>query len=325
MSDSKTFPRDVFLYLLSIITLVTVAVAFGILLYQYVDLQYPDSLTDNYYWSKTSTLSSVRNSMAVLIVVFPVFIWVSWFLRKDMAKHPEKRDLKIRRWLLYLTLFAAGLVIIGDLVALLLNFLNGELSIRFALKVITVLFIASSVLAHYFSELRDKPFSWIDIFDKALIVLVGVGVIAGFWIAGSPSQQRAARFDKQRVSDLSTIQYRVIDYWQRKQSLPQTTSDLTNNIISGFVVPKDPESRTAYDYKVTGSLSFELCATFATSNSDGPLGKYRAVPAAAPAAAPYYGNESFWAHNQGQTCFERTIDPDLYPPLNEVTKPRLLQ
>ena len=117
MSDSKTFPRDVFLYLLSIITLVTVAVAFGILLYQYVDLQYPDLLTDGYYWSKTSTLSSVRNSMAVLIVVFPVFIWVSWFLRKDIAKHSEKRDLKIRRWLLYLTLFVAALVIIGDEVA----------------------------------------------------------------------------------------------------------------------------------------------------------------------------------------------------------------
>lgn len=317
MSDSKTFPRDVFLYLLSIITLVTVAVAFGILLYQYVDLHYPDLLTDGYYWSKAGTLSSVRNSMAVLIVVFPVFIWVSWFLRRDMAKHSEKRDLKIRRWLLYLTLFAAGLVIIGDLVALLLNFLNGELTIRFALKVITVLFIASSVLTHYFSELKDKPFSWMGIFDKTLIVLVGASVIAGFWIAGSPSQQRAVRFDEQRVSDLSTIQYQIIDYWQRKQSLPQSASDLTNN-ISGFVVPKDPESRTDYGYKVNGSLSFELCATFTTSNSGESLGKDRAVP-----APTYYGEEaSNWAHGQGLVCFERTIDPDLYPPLDGAIKLR---
>src|SRR3989338_450111 len=321
MSDSKTFPRDVFLYLLSIITLVTVAVAFGILLYQYVDLQYPDLLTDGYYWSKTSTLSSVRNSMAVLIVVFPVFIWVSWFLRKDIAKHSEKRDLKIRRWLLYLTLFVAALVIIGDLVALLLNFLNGELSIHFVLKVIAVLFIASSVLAHYFSELRDKPFSWIGIFDKLFIVLVGVSVVAGFWIAGSPAQQRAIRFDEQRVSDLSTIQYQIIDYWQRKKSLPQSTSDLTDS-IGGFVIPKDPESRTDYGYTVKGSLSFELCAIFATSNSDGSLGKNRAVPMPA-----YYGGteSSNCAHGQCMTCFERTIDPDLYPPLDGSIKPKLLQ
>lgn len=315
MSDSKTFPRDVFLYLLSIIALVTVAVAFGILLYQYIDLKYPDLLTDGSYWSKTSTLSSVRNSMAVLIVVFPVFIWVSWFLRKDMAKHSEKRDLKIRRWLLYLTLFAAGLVIIGDLVALLLNFLNGELTIRFALKVVTVLFIASSVLAHYSSELRDKPFSWMGIFDKVLIVLVGASIVAGFWIAGSPAQQRAIRFDEQRVSDLSTIQYQIIDYWQRKKSLPQSTSDLTNN-ISGFVAPKDPESGTDYGYNVKGALSFELCATFATSNSEESFGKNRAVP------APIYydSTPSNWAHDQGMTCFERTIDPDLYPPLDKAIK-----
>ncbi len=320
MSDSKTFPRDVFLYLLSIITLVTVAVAFGILLYQYVDLHYPDLLTDSYSWSKTSTLSSVRNSMAVLIVVFPVFIWVSWFLRKDIAQHSEKRDLKIRRWLLYLTLFAASLVIIGDLVALLLNFLNGELSVRFALKVIAVLFIASSVLAHYFSELRDKPFSWMSIFDKVLIILIGASVVAGFWIAGSPAQQRAVRFDEQRVSDLSTIQYQVIDYWQRKKSLPQSSSDLTNN-INGFVVPKDPESRVDYSYKVTGPLSFELCATFGTSNSEESLGRDKAVP-----MPVYYDTvPSNWAHGQGITCFERTIDPDLYPPMDGVGKPKLLQ
>lgn len=313
MSDSKTFPRDVFLYLLSIITLVTVAVAFGILLYQYVDLQYPDLLTEGYSWSKSNILSSVRNSMAVLIVVFPVFVWVSWFLRRDMARHSEKRDLKIRRWLLYLTLFAASLVIIGDLIALLLSFLNGELSIRFMLKVVAVLFIASSVLAHYFSELRDKPFSWMGVFDKVLIVLVGASVIAGFWIAGSPAQQRAIRFDEQRISDLSTIQYQIVDYWQRKRSLPQSTAEL-NNSISGFVVPKDPELRVDYGYKVTGSLSFELCATFVTSNSDKLIGKDRAVPA-------YYGMESSnWAHGQGKVCFERTIDPDLYPPLSGAVK-----
>ncbi len=307
MSDSKTFPRDVFLYLLSIITLITVAVAFGVLLYQYVDLQYPDLLIEGYYWSKTNTLNLVRNSMAVLMVVFPVFVWVSWFLRKDIAKHSEKRELKIRRWLLYLTLFVASLVIIGDLVALLMNFLNGELTARFVLKVLVVLFIASTILAHYFSELKDKPFSWMGIFDKVIIGLVVVGIAAGFWFAGSPAKQRAIRFDERRVSDLSTIQYQVIDYWQRKTSLPQGTAELTNN-ISGFVVPKDPESGIDYGYRVTGPFTFELCATFVTSNSEEFMGKGRSV------AVHYGGEPSNWAYGEGMTCFERTIDPDLYPP-----------
>ncbi len=319
MDHSKTYPRDVFLYLLSIITLVTIAVSLGILLYQYIDFQNPDILSGGYY-AKTSILDSIRYSMAVLIVVFPVFIWVSWFLRKDILKNPEKKELRIRRWLLYLTLFAASLVIIGDLVALLINFLNGELTMRFIFKVLTVFFIAGTTFVHYFSELRDKHFRWIGIFDKIIIVLVAGSVVSGFWIAGSPSQQRAVRVDEQRVSDLTTIQYQVIDYWQRKRVLPQDLSGLNNN-ISGFIVPKDPETKVDYNYRSTGVMSFELCAVFTTTNSDTSSGvnRPRAVPIGETMGVP----ESTWSHGPGMTCFARTIDPDYYPPLKDgiPTKP----
>jgi len=315
-TQSKTFPRDVFLYLLSIIALVTVAVSFGVLLYKYIEIQFPDLLTEGYYWSKTSALDSIRNSMAILIVVFPVFIWVSWFLAKDMHKFPEKRDLRIRRWLLYLTLFAASLVIIGDLIALLMSFLNGELTTRFILKVLTVLLIAGSILAHYFSELRDKAFGWMGVLDKVLIVLVAAGVLGGFWIAGSPAQQRAVRFDERRITDLSTIQYQVIDYWQRKQALPSNLMDLKND-ISGFVAPKDPETGADYAYRVTGPQSFEICGVFATANNDGrsPNQDY---------SMARYPGETFdnWMHEAGEACFDRKIDPDYYPPIKDGLVPR---
>jgi hypothetical protein len=256
--------------------------------------------------------------MATLMVVFPVFVWLSWFLRRDMSRHPEKRELRIRRWLLYLTLFIASLVIIGDLVALIMNFLNGELTTRFILKVLVILFIAGSAFAHYFSELRDKAFSWMGVFDKALVVLVVVGVVAGFWIAGTPAQQRAIRFDDRRVQDLSTIQYQVIDYWQRKQVLPLNIGQLTNE-ISGFVAPKDPETGADYDYRVTGPMSFELCAVFATSNTEELVGKDISMPV-------YPGGEpTNWAHAEGKVCFERKIDKDFYPPIKDgTTAPRPL-
>lgn len=308
-NTSKTFPRDVFLYLLAIISMVTVAVSFGILVYQYIDIQNPDVLTESYYWSKSAAFNSIRNSMAVLIVVFPVFVWASWFLRKDVSKNPEKREMKIRRWLLYLTLFAASLVIIGDLVALLMNFLNGELTTRFALKVLTVFSIAGSVFIHYFSELRDKPFLWMTLFDKLIIIVVAVGVVAGFWIAGSPAHQREVRLDEQRITDLSIIQYQVIDYWQRKQELPVNLLGLTND-ISGFVPPKDPETRQDYGYRITTPpYSFEVCAMFTTSNSEEFNGKITSE------SVHYGGEPTNWAHGKGMTCFERTIDPDYYPPI----------
>jgi hypothetical protein len=307
--DHKTLPRDVFLYLLQIITLAAISVAFGVLIYQYINIKFPDVLTEGYYLSRSSIYSAIRTSMATLIVVFPVFAWVSWFLKKDINKNPEKKDLKIRRWLLYLTLFIAALIIIGDLIALLMNFLNGELTLRFMLKVVTVLFIAGSIFVHYFSELREKSFSWMANFDKFVIVLVIAAIISGFWIAGSPQEQRAIRMDERRINDLSTIQYQIINYWQSKQRLPVNLSELQDD-ISGFIVPKDPETGTDYGYRVTTPpYSFELCADFTAANDDLYGRKDPSV------AMHIGGGESNWGHGEGRTCFERTIDPDLYPPI----------
>ena len=87
-------------------------------------------------------------------MVFPVYVWVNWFLNKIYTKEPEKRNLRIRRWLIYFTLFATALVIIGDLVALVNNLLGGEFTVRFILKVITVFFVAGSIFYYYFSDLR---------------------------------------------------------------------------------------------------------------------------------------------------------------------------
>ena len=207
-------PRDVFLYLLSIITLTVSAVSFGIVVFQYINVYIPDIISDPYS-TRSSYLSTMRYALATLVIVFPVLIWVSRFLRKDINKLPEKRELKIRRWLLYLTLFAATLVIIGDLVALLRSFLEGELSQRFVLKVLAILFIAGSVFVHYLSELKEKgkEYKWIRVFDWAIIAVVLVGIVAGFFVAGSPVSQRLVRMDERRGSDLQTIPLQIINYF----------------------------------------------------------------------------------------------------------------
>src|SRR5438132_4874360 len=43
------------------------------------------------------------------------------------------------KWLIYLTLFVAALIIIGDLVSLIYNFLGGDVTIKFVLKALSVL------------------------------------------------------------------------------------------------------------------------------------------------------------------------------------------
>lgn len=149
----KTSPKDVFMHLLSIITLYSSAGAFIMLIFSYIDVWLPDPLLKDYY-ALQSINSSIRWSIAVLIVVFPVYVLVSWYLNKLYLAVPSKRNLRIRKWLIYFTLFAAALIIMGDLVSLIFNFLGGELTIKFLLKILTVFFVAGAVFFYYFWDLR---------------------------------------------------------------------------------------------------------------------------------------------------------------------------
>ena len=58
--------------------------------------------------------------------------------------------------LTYVMLFIGALTLIGDVISLIYNFLGGELTTRFVLKVITVGVIAGAVVAYYFADLRGE-------------------------------------------------------------------------------------------------------------------------------------------------------------------------
>jgi len=299
----NSYPRDAFLHLLAIVTLYYSVVSLLTLFFQTINAIFPDPLS---YFDQGGQL---RWAIASLIVIFPVFLWASWFLHKDTIFNPEKAEFKIRRWLGYLTVFLAAGLVIGDLVILVLNFLEGDLTLRFVLKVLAVLAVAASVFGYYLYDLRRTPgvlaprarlFVWV------VIIAVAVAIVGGFFVAGSPFKQREVRFDSQRVGHLQTIQWQIVNHWQQKGVLPKTLDDLTDT-ISGFKAPVDPKSQIVYDYKVTGSQSFELCAIFTRSSKDSYLRGTEPMPA-------QYGIDDNWEHGVGQQCFARTIDPDLYPP-----------
>jgi len=152
----KTSPKDIFLHLLSIVTLYTCAVAFLVLVFQYVNVVFPDPVSpDGYgYYAASGSYRAIRWSIASLVVFFPVYLLTMRHLEKSYRKSPSKRDLRIRKWLVYFTLFAAALIILGDLVTLIYRFLEGELTARFILKVLAVLFVAGSVFGYYFQDLK---------------------------------------------------------------------------------------------------------------------------------------------------------------------------
>jgi len=310
----KSSPRDVFLHLLAIVTLYIAAVSFGTLLFQYVNYFFPDPLNDPIGGAS----SAVRWALASLVIVFPVYVWISWFLGRDAAREPAKRELRIRKWLLYFTLFLAAVVMITDLVALIYTFLGGELSARFMLKVLAVLSIAAAVFVYYFWNLRHDAMASRDalmrFFMWGIVVIVAAATVGGFFLAGSPFAERMRRFDERRAGDLQTIQWQIVSYWQSKEKLPATLDDLRDP-ISGFVLPSDPETGTGYEYRAVDRLTFELCATFRTDSAKTQITYAKeAVPPAAPAEIPYRAEDN-WRHGIGRVCFERTIDPEFYPPV----------
>jgi len=151
-------------------------------------------------------------------------------------------------------------------------------------------------------------------FVYIIIAVVAVTVIAGFFVAGSPQEERLHRFDEQRISDLQFLQAEIINFWQRKARLPSDLSEIEDS-IRGVFTPLDPETAAPYEYNVIDeeALKFELCTVFSLpSLEEETLAK--PVPVRAPESA-FYGQN--WQHDLGRTCFERAIDEDLYKPLFE--------
>jgi hypothetical protein len=146
--------REAFLYLVLFATLYFAAWNLGSLLFDLINHFWPDPATPEYAIVRLG--SEIRWSTAALIIAFPVFVFMSHLITREVAKHPIKRLSPVRRWLTYLTLFIAAAVLIGDMTTLVYNLLGGELSTRFLLKVLVAALIAGSVFGYYLYDLRRE-------------------------------------------------------------------------------------------------------------------------------------------------------------------------
>lgn len=312
-STEKVSPKHVFLHLFVIIMLYAATINFLTLVFQYTNVWVPDPLADADYYSYNNYLNIIRFGLAAFIVIFPVFILTSWFLNKSYLKNPAVKDMKIRKWLIYFTLFIAALVIIGDLVRIVLVFLEGELTLRIIIKALSVLVVTGVIFGYYLWDVkRTKPFKNHRYFVWLIIIVAIIAIAAGFFIIGSPQKERLRRFDQQKIDNLNEIQNQIVDYWRRTERLPETLAALENE-ISGYKAPNDPQSKEPYEYKVKGELIFELCAVFnLTSEEAMPNILKERIMTLSP--LPQNWN---WEHEVGKTCFERTIDKELYPPYEE--------
>ncbi|MSR70652.1 hypothetical protein EXS62_01270 [Candidatus Kaiserbacteria bacterium] len=308
MDKPKATPKDFFLWAGAMIALYSGVFAFVSLIFDYINYTFPDTALAQYYGDPYS--GSISYEMASLIVLAPVLLVLMRVIRRAIQADPSRAEVWVRRWALFLTLFVAGATIVVDLIVLLTTFLQGgDLTTAFLLKVLVVLLVAAAGFMHFMADVWGywaRYPAYARYVNYAVGVLVVLTIAAGFLIIGSPQQQRALRIDQQRVSDLQNIQWQVVTYWQQKTALPTKLEDLRDP-ISGVDIPVDPVTKEAYTYKRQSPLDFTLCATFSTKGGD-LYGRTISKPMAVG------GVSEVWDHKAGETCFDRSIDPQRYPP-----------
>ena len=316
MDKPKVSPKDFVLWFGAMASLYAGVVAFISLVFEYINKAFPNPVTSAYaYVDPYST--GVSYQTASLIVLTPVFLILMRAIRKSIIEDPSRNDIWVRRWALFLTLFLAGGTMVIDLIVLLNTYLQGEdITIGFLLKVLTVLVVAGAGFVHFLADLRgywEREPARARIINYAVAVLVLVTIVAGFFIIGTPQQIRKLKQDAVRVQDLQNIQWQVVNYWQSKEKLPAALADLIDPITNA-VIPTDPQTGEAYTYAKTGAMSFKLCATFTLAG--GTVDSSRTVPVTAVVGAEK-GVQDSWMHEAGEVCFDRTIDPELYPPYSK--------
>ncbi len=310
--ENRASAKDFFLHLGAIVALYTVTVSFLNLIFKVINKAFPEVAQNIYAWGGGSEISM---PVATLIVFFPLFIILSYFVYKIYEQNPAKKEINIRKWLIYITLFVAGLLLAGDLVTVLYKFLDGQdLTAAFLLKALSVLLVAGCVFGFYIQDIRDRVSSKARKMWAVIVgIIIAISIILGFSVLGSPQTQRLIRYDNQKVSDLNEIQWQVISYWQMNGTIPVSLSDIKSS-QQYVIIPTDPQSKTTYEYRKMDAMTFELCAEFNKENmaNQNQYG-YEVAPVGVGFGKMDVIQNNNWNHKAGRQCFSRVIDPIAYP------------
>jgi Domain of unknown function (DUF5671) len=148
--------RDTFFHLLAFTALYTAAISLNFLLFTYIELALPDPVMRESTWAMESALSSIRQSLATLIVSYPLFLLVWWYLLREIRTSPEIAKSGVRRWLTSLSLFVGAVTIMTDVICVVFHMVEGDLTLRFLLKVVALFVVTGALFIYLAITLRSE-------------------------------------------------------------------------------------------------------------------------------------------------------------------------
>ena len=283
----------------SIITLYLSVSFLLVLLFSIVNLSVPDATEG--YWAIENNSSSVRLGIAMLIVFFPTYILLTRRVNVMRRKETNASYLGLTKWLMYLSLLVGGGVILGDLVAIILAFLEGELTTRFILKALILLAVVGAAFYYY---LQDARGFWLSresaskMFGAGMTLVVVASLVTGFFYTETPAQVRDMKLDETQMYDLQAIQTRIDEALRMSSTTPASLEA----VYGEFDIPQAPEDRPAYSYEVTPE-GFNLCATFSRDSAEESEMMYKEM---VDPSSPIK-NANNWQYKEGRYCFERVV------------------
>jgi hypothetical protein len=93
--------------------------------------------------------SGVRWAVAGIAVAWPLWAVLTLRIARAGAADPSRRRSAVGRWVTAVALFIAAVTLVGDLIAVLARFLDGELTARFLAKAVLVAALAGAVFMLY--------------------------------------------------------------------------------------------------------------------------------------------------------------------------------
>jgi hypothetical protein len=268
------------------------------LLFGIINLKFPDATEG--YWAIESASSTVRLGIAMVIVFFPTYLVLTRLVNKLRRQEKNGAYLNLTKWLVYFSLLIGGGVLLGDLVAVIMTFLEGDMTSRFIFKALAVLVVVGLAFHYYILDARGfwlKNESKSIMFGYGALLAAFVSVALGFSYIETPTQVREMKLDETQIQDLQSIQWKVEEVLSFSSSTPANLEALYGE----FPAPAAPEDRPAYIYALTDA-GFRLCATF-SRDSINPEQNF------APAMYPEQKikNPDNWSYKAGEYCFERNV------------------
>jgi len=287
-----------FFYLLSLVALVFTALAAGIIVFQIINKTVADELS---LAPGGFMQDALRFAISAIIIAGPIYFFLAWLINKNLLTGKLEKESGIRKWLTYFILLISAVVMIGWLIGTISSFLNGELTLKFALKSLTSILISALIFSFYLYDIKREDVSKnnnvIRGYYYGSLVLALTALIAGFFFIDSPAAVRSQKYDLAIANKLSQIDNAINAYYGENKKLPAGLKDLLGGGSTYYLLESDitdPGADKTFEYKVVAKDAYELCSTFKTDNRQQAKDKSVYV-------------DTRWLHGAGYQCLKQRV------------------